>query len=95
MTITPTTLAQAAGISVSYASQILNGTRRCSTEVALVAYRQFDARLGLLAELTDADLQKLCDQGCHTGPTTGETPKPATDNFTNDVTPDQQEGLAA
>lgn len=60
MPITPTKLAHEAGISVSYASQILNGARGCSQEVALVAFRVFGVRLGLLAEMTDADIDKLC-----------------------------------
>lgn len=60
ITVSPKELAAAIGISSSYASQILTGTRNASTEVALAAFRAFGVRLGLLAEMTEADLEKLC-----------------------------------
>jgi plasmid maintenance system antidote protein VapI len=64
--VTPTRLAEALGISVPYASQILNGTRtRCSSEIALAAFRTFGLKLGLLADMTDDDVAKLCAQQCH------------------------------
>lgn len=56
----PTKLAAGLGISVSYASQLLNGTRQASSGIALAAFRTFGLRLGLLADMTDADIEKLC-----------------------------------
>jgi transcriptional regulator with XRE-family HTH domain len=58
----PKQLAEAAGISPSHASNILSGNRGASTEIALTAFRAFGVRLGLLAEMTDADIAKLVAQ---------------------------------
>jgi transcriptional regulator with XRE-family HTH domain len=64
--ITPTELAAALGISVSYASQLLSGARSTgSSDIALGAFRLFGLKLGLLADMTDDDVSKLCAQQCH------------------------------
>ena len=62
--VKPKELAAAAGISASYASQILGGTRPANAQIALAAFRAFGLRLGLLAEMTEADLAKLCGEVC-------------------------------
>ncbi len=54
-------MAAAMGISIPYASQLLSGARaRCSSDIALKAFRIFGVRLGLLADMSDADIEKLC-----------------------------------
>lgn len=58
--VPPKALAEAAGISGAYASMILTGKRPCSSDIALVAFRAFGVRLGLLADMTDGDIDKLC-----------------------------------
>lgn len=66
----PKELAKAAGISPSHASNILSGTRKASDDIALAAFRAFGVRLGLLAEMTEADIAKLASQPvaeCHGG----------------------------
>ena len=60
---TPTDFAAALGISVSHASNILSGKRPAGQDIALAAFRAFGVRLGLLAEMTDADISRLCAQG--------------------------------
>ena len=62
MDLQPKQLAEAAGISPSHASNILSGNRGASAEIALAAFRAFGVRLGLLAEMTDADIAKLVAQ---------------------------------
>lgn len=68
--LTPKALSDLVGISRSYSSQILSGTRPCPQAVALKAFRAFGVRLGLLAEMDDADIAKLAAQtteppACH------------------------------
>lgn len=58
----PKKLVEAAGISPSHASNILNGKRGASPEIALAAFRAFGVRLGLLAQMSDEDIAKLCEQ---------------------------------
>ncbi len=58
----PKKLAEAAGISPSHASNILNGKRGASPDIALAAFRSFGLRLGLLAQMSDEDIAKLCEQ---------------------------------
>lgn len=58
----PSELAAAAGISPSHASNILAGRREASSEIALNAFRALGVRLGLLADMSDADIAKLCSQ---------------------------------
>jgi hypothetical protein len=62
---TPKQLATAASISAPYASMILSGKRPASSEIALAAFRTFGLKLGLLADMTDDDIAKLCAQQCH------------------------------
>lgn len=68
--VTPTQLSNATGISRPYSSQILSGARPCPQDIALKAFRAFGVRLGLLAEMTEADIAKLASQPvaeCHGG----------------------------
>ena len=60
--VTPKQLSDVTGISRSYSSQILSGKRPASSDIALAAFRAFGVRLGLLAEMTDADISRLCAQ---------------------------------
>lgn len=52
-------LANAAGISKSYASEILNGKRDPSRPLAIHIYRMTDWRHGSIADLTDEQLTML------------------------------------
>lgn len=66
----PRELCELTAISASYASQILSGARPCPQDIALAAFRAFGVRLGLLAEMTEADIAKLASQPapeCHGG----------------------------
>ena len=58
--VKPKDFAEAVGISPAYASMILRGVRPASSDIAISAFRTFGLRLGLLAEMTDADIDKLC-----------------------------------
>ena len=58
----PTDFAAQTGISVSYSSQILSGSRPCPQKIALAAFRAFGIRLGLLADMTEDDIARLCSQ---------------------------------
>ena len=59
--------------------------------MALVAFRVFGERLGLLAEMTEADIQKLCDERCHIPLNTGETPSLSGGNGGDFSTHDQNQ----
>lgn len=61
-TLSPKDLSEAAGISRSHASMILGGRRKATTSIALDVFRKKGIRLGLLADLTDADLDRLCGE---------------------------------
>ena len=52
---TPTRLAAEAGISVPYASQLLNGTRVPPNPMALRIWQATGCKLGALESLTDAE----------------------------------------
>lgn len=56
---TPTTFAAAMGISVPYASQILNGHREPSQSLAITIFRKTGKKLGPLAHATDAEIDML------------------------------------
>lgn len=56
---TPTELAEAAGISVPFASQLLSGKRNPSLSVALQIYERTGKRFGLLAQATDDEIASL------------------------------------
>ncbi len=77
--LTPKSLAERVGISGSYASQILNGRRPCPQDVALAAFRAFGVRLGLLAEMTEADLDRLCAERGGDGAVCSHAPASAPD----------------
>lgn len=72
--LSPKLFADRVGISAPYASMILRGLRPATSDIALAAFRHFGLRLGLLAEMTDEDIAKLCDERCHTP---ANTPAPA------------------
>ena len=55
MSITPTELHKAAGISLGYASMILAGERNPSATLAAKIYRETGLKLGLFETLSDAD----------------------------------------
>lgn len=57
--LTPTSLSNAAGISVPYASQILKGKRQPSREIALAIYKATGRKFGHLASLSDRDVKAL------------------------------------
>lgn len=57
--ITPTALSEVAGISVPYASQILNGRRIPSRQMALAIYHKTGRRFGPLAQLSAEDIATL------------------------------------
>ena len=57
--LTPTSLSNAAGISVPYASQILAGKRQPSREIALNIYKATGRKFGHLASLSDRDVKAL------------------------------------
>ena len=93
----PKKLVEVAGISPSHASNILNGKRGASPEIALAAFRAFGVRLGLLAQMSDDDIAKLCEQmrdrSCDHPTTNSDTPDPAQAGKGDDIT--AQQGLAA
>jgi hypothetical protein len=57
--LTPTSLSNAAGISVPYACQILKGKRQPSREIALAIYRATGRKFGHLSGLSDRDAKAL------------------------------------
>ena len=57
--ISPTRLAEAIGISQSYASQLLSGARPISAAQAIKAYRATGVRLSPIAEATEAEIEVL------------------------------------
>lgn len=61
MVETPTTagLAEAAGISKSYASEIVNGKRSPSRSLAIHIFRRTSWRHATIASLTAADIETL------------------------------------
>lgn len=93
----PKKLVEVAGISPSHASNILNGKRGASPEIALAAFRAFGVRLGLLAQMSDDDIAKLCEQmrdrTCDHSTTANPTPAPAQSGKADDLT--AQQGVAA
>jgi transcriptional regulator with XRE-family HTH domain len=54
-----TTLVEAAGISRGYASDILNGKQSPSRPLAIHIFRQTGWKHGLIADLTDAQIEVL------------------------------------
>ncbi|MNU45841.1 hypothetical protein D3C71_346910 [compost metagenome] len=59
MTLTPTSLAKALCISVPYASQILNGKRDLSRDMAVRLFRTTGEKLGPIALATDEEIAVL------------------------------------
>jgi hypothetical protein len=55
MSITPTELDRATGIGLSYASMVLSGKRVPSPKAAAKIYTETGLKLGLFAQLSDAD----------------------------------------
>ena len=56
---TPTELATRAGISVSYASEMLAGKRTPSPRLAIDIYRRSGRKFGVIADANDADIDAL------------------------------------
>lgn len=87
----PKKLVEVAGISPSHASNILNGKRGASAEIALAAFRATGVRLGLLAQMSDEDIAKLCEQQKD-----GSCVHPATDTLDGDsVQSGKSQGVTA
>lgn len=57
--MSPTELSAAAGISIPFASQILNGTRKPSRAKAIEIFRKTGLQLGPLANLTPREIDQL------------------------------------
>jgi len=57
--LTPTKLAASVGISLPYASQILNGRRACPQGLAVRIYRATGIKLAPITEATDAEIEVL------------------------------------
>ena len=57
--LTPTRLSDVAGISLPYASQILNGHRQPSRPLAIHLYRTVGWKHSLIADLTDEQIDML------------------------------------
>jgi transcriptional regulator with XRE-family HTH domain len=55
MSITPTELHEAAGISLSYASMLMSGDRKPSATLAAKIYKETGLKLGVFEALSDAD----------------------------------------
>lgn len=55
----PTEFAAAVGISVPYASQILNGQRDPSRALAITIFRRTGQKLGPIAGASDDDIEML------------------------------------
>lgn len=55
----PTDLSNAAGISVPYASQLLNNKRIASEEVAIKIFRATGVKLAPISELSDREIAIL------------------------------------
>lgn len=55
-TLKPTKLAEALGISLPYASQLLGGTRTINPALAVRIYRATGVKLGPITEATDAEI---------------------------------------
>jgi transcriptional regulator with XRE-family HTH domain len=58
-TLTPTELCAATGISQSYASMILGGTRTPALPLAIKIYRKLGRKLGPIAKASEADIEVL------------------------------------
>ncbi|WP_168196019.1 helix-turn-helix transcriptional regulator [Novosphingobium sp. EMRT-2] len=58
-TITPTALAEASGISLPYASQIISGKRTPARSLAIHILRTTGWRHGSIAKLTDEQISTL------------------------------------
>ncbi|QIG79965.1 helix-turn-helix domain-containing protein [Stakelama tenebrarum] len=56
---TPTDVSKTCGISVSYASQLLGGTRTPSQALAIRLFDAFGLKLGPLSGLSDCDAASL------------------------------------
>lgn len=56
---TPTKFAEATGISVPYASQLLNGLRTPSQSLAISIFRKTGKKLGPVANLSDEEIDFL------------------------------------
>lgn len=59
LTLTPTRLAGAVGISRAYASQLLSGSRRPTLDLALRIFRATGVRTGDLTDATLADIDAV------------------------------------
>lgn len=55
----PSKLAQAIGISVPYASQLLNGDRKPPLSTALKVYRAIGVKLGPIESATEREIRVL------------------------------------
>lgn len=86
--VKPKDFAEAMGISPAYASMILRGVRPASSEIAINAFRTYGLRLGLLAEMTEADIDKLCGRCDNIDHAAADTPADAgeTAGKSDDVT---------
>ena len=58
-TLTPTELADRAGISLPYASQILSGTRPPSLPLAINIFRKTGRKFGPIARASDEEIDVL------------------------------------
>lgn len=84
--LTPTTLARSAGISVSYASQIMGGQRAPSRTLAVHIFDVTGAKFGALARVSDDDARALVRierQAEHAGDDTPGTADPSCGNADN------------
>lgn len=59
MDASPTKFAEAAGISVSYASEILSGARVPSQRLAISIFRKTGRKFGPVSNLADGDIDML------------------------------------
>jgi len=57
--LTPTSLRDAAGISIAYASMILSGDRTPAMPLAINIYRKTGRKFGPIAQATDAEIDML------------------------------------
>jgi transcriptional regulator with XRE-family HTH domain len=59
MDTTPTDFADKAGISISYASELLRGKRTPGARLAIDIFRRTGRRFGVVTLATDADIDAL------------------------------------